>query len=191
MPISSEINLPGGLRVQSGQILIAFTINIVITRIAYFALFPRDVSCLPNWLAWSEFAWSERKENMLNCSPHTFITWANQLPHSPTSAWFILLILYPMLGTLGFMFGTGQPSHVTLDPPQVRPFVSFQTSSSPVTSEVGTLQDDDNESTCDSSDKELKIPRDILDQLELSETGPFSAPVETTPALGISLLGSE
>ena len=67
----------------------------------------------------------------------------------------MVLVLYPLLGTLGFMFGTSQPPQITPDPLQIHQFVSFQTPPSLVISGVETLRDDD-ESNCEGSNKELK-----------------------------------
>ena len=91
MLISSEINLPRGLRVQAYQILIAFTINILVTVITYFALCARDVLVFLSWLASSEFGQRQQEENVtrslqvLNHPPRTFVTWGNQLLQSANS----------------------------------------------------------------------------------------------------------
>ena len=64
MLIALEINLPEGLRVQAYQILIAFTINILITVITYFVLWARDALVLLSQLAWNELGRHRQEENV-------------------------------------------------------------------------------------------------------------------------------
>ena len=144
MLISSEINLLGGLRVQTCQILIAFTINILIAVTTYFALRARDVLVLLSRLAWSEFRRHRQEENVTR-SP---LPAMEKLLRGLCRYWNILLAPSSCEEINRFKAQTilrlwcwfsihfsrrpalcsGQVTlRVTSDPPQIHQFVSFQT----------------------------------------------------------------